>query len=332
MKWLEDGQKFAVIGLDLAQEDDCQVHCFGSELLALGPEEFEMDELWRQWIGSIRTEDIQEFGLLLVAKKSSETPKVMDAENQELLSIVGNWMMGLTLARSYWTYRSGYQATGSKVNGQLDVRTFGEIASPARAIVVDDQPITTNQLKTAASIGENLGKFVRAWKNEDCRLRRCLAIYQSARNSNDILDRIHQFVRCVEGLILPEQGQTKQRFKGKTELFIGPKHHSLMDKLYTVRSAVEHMNDHTLLGAADRESRLEIAKLESSIEYIARTALSRIILSPQLAEYFSDIETLEKFWALDLGDRKELWGEVVNPSDAFAYFDFDRVTNNDLGL
>ncbi len=33
-------------------------------------------------------------------------------------------------------------------------------------------------------------------------LRRCLAIYQEAQTATDILDRVHQFVRCIEGLIL----------------------------------------------------------------------------------------------------------------------------------
>jgi hypothetical protein len=42
---------------------------------------------------------------------------------------------------------------------------------------------------------------------------------------------LHQYCRCIEGLILPDPGNTKKQFRSRTELFIGPKHHVLMGEL-----------------------------------------------------------------------------------------------------
>lgn len=50
------------------------------------------------------------------------------------------------------------------------------------------------------------------------RLFRILGIYRDARTVSDILDQLHQYARCIDGLILPDAGKTKQQFKSRTEL------------------------------------------------------------------------------------------------------------------
>jgi len=63
-------------------------------------------------------------------------------------------------------------------------------------------------------------------------LFRVLHLYQETRTTADILERVHQYSRCIDGLILPKIGQTRRQFKSKTELFIGPYHHDLMGEIY----------------------------------------------------------------------------------------------------
>lgn len=79
------------------------------------------------------------------------------------------------------------------------------------------------------------------------RLFRTLHIYCEARSTPDILDRLRQYCRCIDGLILPKAGETKRQFKSRTELFIGPRHHELMGEIYDVRSAVEHLHENRYL-------------------------------------------------------------------------------------
>ena len=53
-----------------------------------------------------------------------------------------------------------------------------------------------------------------------------------------MFDSERKDARCIDGLILPDTGKTKQQFKSRTELFIGPRHHELMGDIYDLRSAV----------------------------------------------------------------------------------------------
>lgn len=113
-----------------------------------------------------------------------------------------------------------------------------------------------------------------------------------ARTTGDILERIHQDSRCIDGLILPKPGKTTQQFKSRSELFIGPGHHDTMGEIYDVRSAVEHLHENRYLETFDRQLRLELLKKEAIIEYIARTALAQIVVNSSLWPHFSNTPAL----------------------------------------
>ena len=102
-------------------------------------------------------------------------------------------------------------------------------------------------------------------------------VYTEARTNREIVDRLHQYSRCIDGLILPDAGKTKQQFRSRTELFIGSGHHDLMGEIYDVRSAVEHLHENRYLEGFDRATRLDLLKKEAIIEHVSRTALARII-------------------------------------------------------
>jgi hypothetical protein len=91
------------------------------------------------------------------------------------------------------------------------------------------------------------------------------------------MDRLHQYCRCVDGLILSQPGSGLKQFKSRTELFIGPRDHELMGQLYAIRSDIEHLNEHKYLEVSDRAKRLELVQKEVIAEQIARNALAHII-------------------------------------------------------
>jgi hypothetical protein len=161
----------------------------------------------------------------------------------------------------------------------------------------------------------------RPWTGGHWRLFRTLHIYVEARSTPDILDRLHQYARCIDGLILPDAGQTKRQFKSRSELFIGPRHHELMGEIYDVRSAVEHLH----------ENRYLEGKKEAQVEYAARTALARIIADPKLWDHFANTPALAAFWSLPAPDRQRMWGAPANVLDAIADFDPQYIHNGLLG-
>ena len=99
-----------------------------------------------------------------------------------------------------------------------------------------------------------------------------------------VVDRIHQYCRCIDGLILLVIGKTKQQFKSRTELFLGHGHHELMGALYDIRSHVEHLHENIYLETFDREVRLNLVRSEAIVDYIARMALARIVIRPSASE------------------------------------------------
>jgi hypothetical protein len=144
------------------------------------------------------------------------------------------------------------------------------------------------------------------------------ASYQETRANQDILERIHQYSRCIDGLILPDAGKAKQQFKSRTELFIGPKHHDMMGEIYDVRSAVEHLHENRYLEVFDRETRLGLLKKEAVVEHIARAALSRIIGDKMLWPHFANTKSLANFWTLSHVKRQNIWGNTISPQEALA--------------
>jgi hypothetical protein len=163
------------------------------------------------------------------------------------------------------------------------------------------------------------------------RLFRVFHLYLEARAISDNIDRLHQYRRCIDGLIVSKQGESKKQFKSRTELFIGPRYHDLMGETYDVRSDVEHLHENKHLEVFDRATRLELVKKLEVMEYIARSALVRILLEPKLWPHFANTPALQGFWALDDRQRRALWGAAINPADALAEFDPRYISDAQLG-
>jgi hypothetical protein len=147
----------------------------------------------------------------------------------------------------------------------------------------------------------------------------------------DNMDRLHQYCRCIDGLIVSKQGEARKQFKSRTELFIGPLHHDMMGETYDVRSDVEHLHENKHLEVFDRTARLELVKKLEMMEYIARSALVRIALEPKLWPHFANTSALQAFWALDDQQRRALWGAAINPTDALAELDPRYISDTQLG-
>lgn len=165
--------------------------------------------------------------------------------------------------------------------------------------------IGTDALKTAASLVSVLNSFP---NGEYLRLCRILNAFFSGIVEKDLRERLHQFCRCIEGLILADQGKTTSQFKSRTELFVGPKLHELMGSLYENRSAVEHMNDPVLSSTKDNERRDHFMKMTLDSENIARYCLLNILLKPDLLKRYQDETRLAAFWRLDASERSKIWG------------------------
>ncbi len=136
-----------------------------------------------------------------------------------------NFYVGLLLASTFAPAHRPVMLTGVRRNGEIDIRQQQDLDAPVPCIFRPYPPVLPSHIQVAAQLGEKLGALAMAplpaghW-----RLFRSLHVYTEARTTGDILDRLHQYSRCIDGLILPDAGRTRQQFRSRTELFIGPRH------------------------------------------------------------------------------------------------------------
>jgi hypothetical protein len=246
---------------------------------------------------------------------------------------VGEFYVGLLLSSTFTPSHPPIVLTGARRDGEIDVQQESTLDIPSLNVFRHYPPVLPHELEQAAllarchetlnttPLGGGAGRIFRA-----------LSVYVAARTSMQLLDRLHQYCRCIDGLILSEPGKGSKRFKSRTELFIGPHHHDMMGRLYAIRSDVEHLHEHKYLESFDRTERLDLVQKEAIAEYIARNALAHIVRNPGLWPHFGNTAALAPFWKLDPADRQRLWeAPPTNPADALAGFDPKYISDEDLG-
>lgn len=329
--WIEDGEKYALVGLSLKFQGTLPAR-ITANLSALTGTTFRVPAEWRQWLGTIRTGEVEDCNLFLLSKLKSLAPDLLDAENQKLQQRVWNFYLGLLLASPFAPAHRPVMLTGSRQDGEIGLCRQQDFECPIPCLFRPYPIVTPHDVGLAARLGENLDDIAgAAITGGHWRLFRTLHVYVDARSMADIVDRLHQYCRCIDGLILPNAGKTKQQFKSRTELFIGPGHHDLMGELYDVRSAAEHLHENRYLEYFDRTVRLELTRKEAIAEYIARSALVRIIGSGSLWPHFGNTPALERFWALTPAERTKIWGDSFDPIAAVADFDPRYINDAMLG-
>jgi hypothetical protein len=292
---------------------------------------FELPTHWAGWIGSLAADELREAPLCLWAIAPTGTPGVLDAENQRLRLQVWMLFQGLLLA-----------APRIGAGGRINLLTGARDRDPpdVRQRMTPDQPLYNDgvaphrlregDLRRAAQVAERL--LALPGPPEYRRLRAILHGFYVGICTQDSTERIHAFVRCVEGCILPARGRTERQFVSRTELFLGPRHHGWARAVYQVRSAVEHLNDRLeIIGApTERAARLAILRHAHECQELARDCLFRILSRPGLLSHFRDDATLGQFWGPTMqAQRVQLWGDPLDPGLVSADFDPDLAKLDD---
>jgi len=293
---------------------------------------FSIPHNWREWLGTIRAREVEDCNLFLLSKQTSSTPDILDDENNKLTQRAWNFYVGLLLASTFAPAHRPVILTGVRRAAEIDIRQQQDLDSPIPCLFRPYPPVVSDDLRRAAHVGDQLDALATApLPDGHWRLFRTLHVYTESRTTAEIVDRLHQYSRCIDGLILPDAGKTKQQFRSRTELFIGPRHHDLMGDIYDVRSAVEHLHENRYLESFDRETRLDLLKKEAIVEHIARTTLARIIADSSLWPHFASTPALAKFWGLSDAARQRIWGDPIDPMDAIADFDPKYIHDGLLG-
>jgi hypothetical protein len=328
---LKNGEKYALVALRTRAEVPAMFHASGPpELWASSESPVQLGDHWEKWLGTIRAEGLGHANLFLMAKTRSDSVEILDGENAELKKLVYWFHVGLLLSVRLTTFDDPSQLTGSSYDGQSSVREVGHLSRAAPIVGLTPETVTIDHLARAAAVASALqewGSTGGSW-----RFNRVLQIYAFARANSDPLERIHQFSRCIDGLILPDAGRTRRQFMSRTETFIGPREHALMGSIYDIRSLVEHLREYEFLDPPSRPEREELFRKAALMEHLARHCIGRVLLTKSLWPHFSNPGALEGFWNLPPGARGNLWGATIDLPGAMSEFRGQYIQEADLGL
>jgi hypothetical protein len=118
--------------------------------------------------------------------------------------------------------------TGSRRDGEIGIRSQSDFETPIPHAIRNYPSLLKSEIEEAARLARRAGSGRRDTSRSHWRFCRALTRYVETRSLRDDMERLHQYCRCIEGLIMAEPGKALKQFKSRTELFIGPRHHDLM--------------------------------------------------------------------------------------------------------
>lgn len=297
---------------------------FDGGLWATSRTPFQMDDVWKKWLG-LQADNFDRSNLYLLATVPSKAPGVLDDESQAL-ERTARFLFVSLLIEGLYLERAGLILHGAKLPEPIgiQIRSIRDTLRAYRAEGYITMELSLPVLLRAARIAANMERLFQKASHRNanpfskpiCRLWKGVMSLISAVEAKSGDERLHRFVRAVEAVTKSPQGEGKRKFVHRGSLFAGRREtdRKLLEELYLLRSATEHLNDSvSLLSAYEFHERNRIA-LQRAVqsEVLARSVYVRILASDEMTTLFSDDAWLDQFWAMRDDQTGELWGNPVD--------------------
>jgi hypothetical protein len=142
----------------------------------------------------------------------SQVPEVVDAETAELKRHAGHFYAGLLLASPFAPAHKPVMLAGYRRDDEINVRSQDDYDSAIPSIVRHYPPVTLAELQLAAKIASQIAAIeTTSLAGGHWRLFRVLNLYLETRKIRDNMDRLHQYCRCIEGLIVLYTSRSMRR-------------------------------------------------------------------------------------------------------------------------
>jgi hypothetical protein len=312
------GDKYALFALQTRSQNIPSGH-LGDGYSVLGQLPFVVPEHWKKWVGTIQSDTIAKSTCYLVVNAPSREPEVLNEENRLLQSKVYHFYTGLTLAVPYLAHDEIIFLTGAAHQEEIDVRQINRYPPGFYVEGSRRSAITIERVRAAKRIAENIENFDATGRME--RLGRMLTAFRTAHQSLELDTRLHQFVRVVEGFILPTGKQKRDIFASRVGQIVSGISSKSLGQLYTIRGTVEHLHGPTKsLRGTPRERHKVLMLRAIQVETLARYFIGLFLDSPDLWPHFSTISATKKFWLLSPSEQKALWSNGVDLSSVEREF------------
>lgn len=332
---IEPGHKFALLALpirNLAASLGATRLTGGLELIRQSP--LAMPEQWRRWIGELGEKAVSGTAAYLLLSRPSVRPDVLDGENQALMQAVCYFWDSLLMVETPCCGEPQL-LSGANVNGEIKVRSLRKLCTPVRHAY--SQATRLRQLAPpdfaqASTVYKKLHTL--AGSSAHQRFQRALSAFFEGIHESRHDRRLHQFCRCIDGIICSRKGKGLADFQNRTALFIGVGHENVTGEIYQMRGAVEHLRPATTeaVGCNDEVSkRRRVIERAVQAEIIARHCVIRIMSSDNLLDRYKTDDEIDTLWSLAQPEQKTVWGDALDfNADVSGAFDPALVDDRDL--
>lgn len=284
------------------------------------------DSYWEKLLGTIRFQEIQEANLVLAQTRTAD-PHLLTIDDyklgQDLADIHSFVQLGGVVEHKAANLIVGSQSGGAALARQV---SGIEQYTPTRGYT--RSPVTQSRLEQAA----NLASAYRALcvpPGSCVRFRRGLKVLLDGLRQENGQERLHQFVRALEALVLPEIASTRRQFVHRCQTFAvaSADSHAALGQAFDLRSDAEHLHEwNRSIGALPPAEGENIALWRTrQVERLACFAYSRILTEPNILEHFADDATLAAFWEThDDATRVRLWGGRLDLSTIAIARSYDQ--------
>jgi hypothetical protein len=275
---------------------------------------------WKEWIGSLRLEEIEQAGTYLIAVEPSARPHVLDSENKHLRARVVRYHTGLLVAVPFMAHGEAAFVTGGNDAGETDVREFTTYPMVRRAPGVKSGLVTASRAREALRLAAALESLEGGAGSP--RIPRILTAFRRAVGSRELDERVHQFVRCVEGFV---GGNDAATFAHNASQLVKGNHRDLLRHLYRIRSSTEHLSGPWRdIGGTQEQQLTTLVERAIQAETLARFALHVFLINPTLWPHMHDEKSVAAFWQLPGRERQRLWPTKLVMDRALDDLDRDR--------
>jgi hypothetical protein len=269
-----------------------------------------IDTGWREWIGSLRYESLSNSNLILVNSEGTSNPEILDGQHLEIERKVSLLFHILQLS-GVLEYSEANLVVGSYYNAQSDVRRMSRMPQflPTRGYI--PRPINIDLMETAVRLQSG---FEQIESNGDAfpRVKKGFKVLMDGLKEKNGEDRIHEFVRSLEALILPDIGKTRRQFvhRCQTVAKASPKAKQILEESFDLRSMAEHLNNwENALESYSPDVREETALLRTrQMERLACFSYTCLLEHQSIRSHYISEKDMKDFWGLPDNQRKQRWG------------------------
>lgn len=285
---------------------------------------FELDEHWKDWLGSIQFSALQACNMFLVRTSTKGWQEGELAVSGDELSQGLQQGVGGLFAMLRWLgtieYENAFMLAGYVQDGKPTCKHFAQTERFNITRGCLPWVIKEHDLRTAVQLFKSYSTLQQRFLNaEKWRFGRGCGCLKTGLEQYYASDRLHGFVRALEAVILPEPGKTEKQFVSRCALFAGPTDaetnvRTMLQEAYRMRCDIEHVHDwDRSLQSYPANDRENVALWRTrQMESLACAANSRILLDPNLQKHFDSDAAIAGFWQKPEEEIRAAFGDICD--------------------